>query len=97
MLAMLLEHRCWIRRIACVAVFLLCTGALEASEHWHDSGCAEDLCAACLFSDSGSAAPGVSEQFGSRLLRVSAVAAPLPLVPDFRPFDPRRTRAPPVS
>lgn len=97
MLAMLIENRCRIRGIACVAVLLLYVGALEASPHGHGEECGGEVCAVCLFTDSGSAAPGISEQPGSRLLRVSAPVAPQYLLAASRPFEPRRTRAPPIS
>ena len=97
MLAMLLENRRRVRGIVCSAVLLLCLGALEASQHWHGEDCAGEVCAVCLFTDSGSAAPAVSERPGSRLLRVSAPVPSRSLITAFRPFEPRRTRAPPFS
>lgn len=97
MLAMLLENRCRIRGVICVAVLLLYAGALEADQHWHGEDCADEVCAVCLFADSGSAAPGVSKQTDSRLLRVSAPVASQFFLPASRPFELRLTRAPPIS
>lgn len=76
---------------------LFCLGALEAGQHWHGEDCAGEVCALCLFTDSGSAAPAVSEQPGPRLLRVSASVASRSPITASRPFDPRLTRAPPIS
>jgi len=97
MLAMLLENRCRIRGIVCVTALLLYAGALEADQHRHGEDCTDEVCAVCLFTDSGGAAPAVSDQPGSRLLRVSAPVAFRYLLAASRPFEPRRTRAPPIS
>lgn len=97
MLAMLLENWCRVRGIVCVAVLLLCLGALESSHHWHDEECAGEVCAVCLFTDSGSAAPAVLERPDSRLMRASAPNASRSLISASRPFEPRLARAPPVS
>jgi len=97
MLAMMLENRCRVRGIVCVAVFLLNAGALEADQHWHDEDCASEVCAVCLFTDSGSAAPVVSEQPGTRLLRVPAPVAFRFPIAAARPFEPRLARAPPIT
>jgi len=95
--AMMLENRCRVRGIICVAALLLYAAALEAEQHWHDEDCAGETCAVCLFTDSGSAAPAVSEQPGSRLLRVSAPVDFRSHVTASQPFEPRLTRAPPIS
>ena len=97
MLAMLLENRCRVRGIVCIAVLLFCLGALEADQHLHGEDCAGELCAVCLFTDSGSAAPVVSEPPGSRLLRMSAPVVSRSPITAPRPFEPRLTRAPPIS
>ena len=96
MLAMMLENRCRIRGIVCVAALLLYAGALEADQHWHGEHCAGEVCAVCLFTDFGSVAPTISEQPGSRLLRVSAPVASRSPITASRPFEPRLTRAPPI-
>ena len=94
---LLRKYRCWVRRIAAVAVLLFCAGAIHASHHWHDTDCADDVCAVCLFTDSGTAASDIAASAGHRLCAILAGTQSRSFVPASRPFEPRRTRAPPIS
>ena len=55
MQSMMRQHQFFIRRLACVTAFLLFLGAASASQHFHGKDCSDDVCAVCLFSDSGGA------------------------------------------
>lgn len=97
MVSLLLKRPVWINRIACVSVLLLFVGAVHASQHWHSNDCADDVCAACLFTDSGSAVRNTPSHAGQDLSGSLSNAPIRSFVATSRPFEPRRTRAPPTS
>jgi len=97
MLGVRIKYRASIRRLAVVTAFALCSAALHASHHWDDSSCAEDACAACLFTDSGSAAKSVTAFALTQAADPAAVPSLRPLFLVSRPRDAHRTRAPPIS
>ncbi len=97
MIRRLRKYRCSARTIACVAALLLCVGVPSASQHFHGNGCADDVCAVCLFTDTGSAVSSAPAYPGRHFSGLPIGAATRSFVPASRPFEPRRTRAPPIS
>ena len=97
MIRRLHKYRCSVRTIACVAALLLCVGVASASQHFHGKNCADDVCAVCLFIDAESAVGSDPAYAGRHFSGLPIGAATGSFVPASRPFEPRRTRAPPIS
>ena len=85
-----------IRRLTFVMALALCLGAVFASQHWHGEDCGEDVCAVSVFTDSGSATGSSVPDAAGHLVHLPAGAATPSAIPVSRPFEPRRSRAPPI-
>ncbi len=97
MIRRLHKNRCSARTIACVAALLLCVGLASTSQHFHGNDCAANVCAVCLFTDAGSAVSSAPAYAGRHFSGLPIGAATRSIVPISRLFEPRRTRAPPIS
>ncbi len=94
---MMRKYRWYVGRFAFVAALLLFVGVASASQHFHGKNCADDVCAVCLFTDAGSAVGSDPAYAGRHFSGLPIGAATRSFVPASRPFEPRRTRAPPIS
>ena len=97
MQGILRQHQFFIRRLACVTAFLVFLGAASASQHFHGKDCSDDVCAVCLFSDSGGDAGAAPAPVAPHLSCLPAGAVYRSPVLTSRPFEAPRTRAPPIS
>ena len=94
---MMRKYRWYVGRFAFVAALLLFVGVASESQHFHANDCAANVCAVCLFTDAGSAVSSAPAYAGRHFSGLPIGAATGSFVPTSRPFEPRRTRAPPIS
>ena len=97
MIRRLHKHRRLARTIACVAAILLFVGLASASQHFNGNECAGDVCAICLFTDAESSVGSDPAHAAWHFSGLPFGTATGSFVPTSRAFEPRRTRAPPIS